>query len=124
MTKESKRAAALRLLAQTGMWRSNYEPPLLRLLWRLGFNLPPPHLAKFWSNALFTGVNFATAWGALMWFLRWSHEGVALGSLAVSAVCAGVFFGLAMASYYLYGRRKYKLPLWQDLEPCSAADKR
>ncbi|MHC8826483.1 DUF6404 family protein (plasmid) [Escherichia coli] len=23
------------------MWRSNYAPPLLRILWRLGIRLPP-----------------------------------------------------------------------------------
>ena len=40
MSARTKREAALKLLASTGMWRSSYVPPLLRLLWRLGLDVP------------------------------------------------------------------------------------
>lgn len=64
-----KRDAALTLLAKTGMWRSNYEPPILRLMWRAGVDVPPPHFAQFWQNAVVTGGFYAIAWGLLMYFL-------------------------------------------------------
>lgn len=41
---------------------------------------------------------------------------VSFGCLAEAAVSAGILFGLAMAGYYAYGRKKYNLPRWQDLE--------
>lgn len=118
MNQPSKRAAALALLAQTGIWRSNYEPPLLRLLWRLGFDVPLPHMMSFWKNALSTGSYFSIAWGFLMWV-----QGLGNMKLLIGAGGAGLFFGIGMASYYAYGKRKYKLPSWQDLDEQSSCQK-
>lgn len=116
MATHQRREAALKLLAATGMRRSNYEPPILRLLWRLGFiNVPPPHFAPFWACALLSGVYFCFIWGVLMWFLTWSRQGMSgSGALAASAF-AGFLFGLSMAGYYAYSRRKHGLPPWQEL---------
>lgn len=36
MTFEQKKARAIALMDSKKMWRSNYAPPLLRILWRLG----------------------------------------------------------------------------------------
>ena len=112
----SKRETALKLLAATGIWRSNYAPPITRLMWRFGFNVPPPHFARFGSVALIAGVYFAVAWGLLMWLVTWSQQQQSMYISVVSACAAGLFFGLAMAGYYAYGRRKYKLPSWDSLE--------
>ncbi|EED3899748.1 hypothetical protein GL65_24960 [Salmonella enterica subsp. enterica serovar Typhimurium] len=38
---EQKKARAIALMDSKKMWRSNYAPPLLRILWRLGIRLPP-----------------------------------------------------------------------------------
>jgi len=119
MNTQSKREAALKVLASTGMWRSSYAPPLLRLLWRLGFDVPPPHFGTFWSNALSMGAFFAVAWGLLMWFLFWSHQGMPPVIAFASAGAAGVMFGFAMAGYYAYGNRKHNLPSWRDFNPQS-----
>jgi uncharacterized membrane-anchored protein len=99
------------------MWRSNYEPPLLRLLWRLGLNVPPPHFAGFVATALFSGGFFALLWGVIMWFLTWSRSGMSPTGAVTTAVFGGVLFGLMMASYYYWGRRKHRLPEWKDLLP-------
>ncbi len=37
------------------MWRSNYAPPLLRILWRLGIRLPPLPFMPFWQVTLLMG---------------------------------------------------------------------
>lgn len=111
----SKRETALKLLAANGVWRSNSAPPVARLMWRLGFNVPPPHFARFASVALFYGGFFALAWGFFMWLFFWSHQGYAL-LIAVSTAClAGAFFGLGMAGYYKYCRNKFNLPNWHSL---------
>ncbi len=114
MSVNPKREAALKLLESTGMWRSNYAPPILRLLWSLGLNLPPPHFANFFANTVFTGTFFAVSWGLLMWVLVWSRRAMPLSTALLASACAGLFFGLVMSGYYAHGRRKYKLPSWAE----------
>ena len=115
MKTSEKRDAALKLLASTGIWRSNYAPPLLRLLWRLGFDVPPPHFGTFWGNALSNGTFFGIGWGVLMWLFGLYDPEMSLGLKFRVASGAGLIFGLAMASYYAYGKRKHNLPSWKEL---------
>jgi Family of unknown function (DUF6404) len=103
---------ALEKLATTGIWRSNYAPPVYRLLWRAGVKVPPPHFAGFARNFLLNGVWFCVAWGLIMWFSTWSRSGVSGLHALVSSVIAGAVFGLAMAFYYRHGARKYQLLQW------------
>jgi hypothetical protein len=112
---EQKLAAALRLLASTGMWRSEYAPPLHRLLWKLGAKTPPPHFLSFMVNFISAGVWFCVFCGLAMWLTGSSHHG--LSRLAAAALFAGVFFGVCMAAYYRYGARKHRIPLWRDFHP-------
>ena len=116
MTKTNpKREAALALLAATGMRRSNYEPPSLKLLWKLGIDAPPPHMASFMANALFSGTYFGVCWGLVMWFGFWSGQGRSIESALLATLAAAVPFGLFMGVYYRHGRRIHGLPLWKDL---------
>jgi hypothetical protein len=116
MTFESRRIKALALLESTGMWRSNYEPPALRALWKCGVNVPPPHFVPFWKIVLVAAIWFGGAWGAFMWFTVWSSRGMPPGLALSGAAGAGILFGLCMALYYAYGRRKHRLPLWSSLD--------
>jgi len=112
---ETRKAKALELLRGTGMWESNYLPPAVRLLWSLGVKVPPPHFASFWMSGAVTGFFFGIVWGALMWFTQWEHAGMGLAQAGWSAAAAGLFFGLSMAGYYAWGRRKHALPAWEQL---------
>src|SRR2546423_703694 len=114
---EQKLAAALALLASTGIWRSNYAPPLVRFLWRLGVRVPPPHFVGFSAHFVFTGSFFGITWGLLMWFALWSRSGMSPGIAVGMAMLAGLFFGLCMAGYYRHGARKHGIPLWRDFRP-------
>ena len=117
MALNPKRSAALNLLARTGIWRSSYAPPFVRLLWWLGVDAPPPHLASFRSNALHSGIYFSVFYGLSMWLMVWSREGMSFTGAVGFAVCTGVFYGLSMAAYYDYSRRKHGLPLWDQWQP-------
>jgi hypothetical protein len=112
---EATRETALRLLRATGITESNYHPPLLRLLWRLGFQVRPPHFASFGATAVFAGSFFAIGWGTLMWLLVWHSAGMSPMAALGSSAIAGVFFGLVMSAYYAYGRKKHRLPDWDSL---------
>jgi hypothetical protein len=116
---EEKLSAALGLLASTGMWHSNYAPPVYRLLWRLGAKTPPPHFRSFSANFVSAGVRFGVVWGLLMWVTVWSHRSPY--AVLAAALFAGVFFGLGMAAYYRYGARKHRIPLWRDFHPANDA---
>ncbi|WP_440029964.1 DUF6404 family protein [Chromobacterium amazonense] len=112
-----KREQALRILAQTGISPSNYAPPLFRLLWRLGSNVPPPHLLPFWQATLVLGALFGPAWTALIFVFNHMLALPVPGILALLALALlmGCLFGLSMAAYYAYGRRKHHLPTWDSL---------
>jgi len=111
---EQKLTAAFGLLASTGMWRSNYAPPLHRLLWKLGAKTPPPHFQGFTANFVSAGVWFGVVWGLSMWFTWWRSHGMSIERAFTGSIFAGVLFGLGMAAYYRYGARKHRIPLWRD----------
>ncbi|WP_430387835.1 DUF6404 family protein [Dyella sp. 20L07] len=112
-----KRRKALQMLAATGIHQANYAPPATRLMWRLGINVPPPHFARFTSTALGFGVYFALAWGLLMKFGFDLFDHLSLLGCVMAAGAAGLFFGVFMAGYYAWGRRKHGLPTWDALDP-------
>ncbi len=116
MMTSTRREAALQLLEATGMRKSSYAPPGVLLLWRLGIDCPPPHFARFWSVLVLSGVYFGIFWGLLMWLFSTASKSLLFGSLPLAACFAGGFFGLGMAIYYAYGRKKYQLPLWEDVQ--------
>jgi hypothetical protein len=124
MTFEEKREAALKLLESTDIWRSNYAPPLLRLLWKFGVKVPPPHFVGFAANFVCGGLFFGVAWGLLMWALLWWRQSTPLGMVVGAATLAGLLFGLGMASYYRHGARRNKIPLWKEFQPTSHAPSR
>ncbi len=119
MTSNARREEALKLLAATGLNRLNYAPPVIRTLWRMGFDIPPPHFASFFYSAALSGTSFAVVWGLLMWLMLSLSHGVSIPVLICLAAFAGLFFGVAMAGYYAIGRRKYHLPKWEALRPAS-----
>ncbi len=114
MTTTTRRDAALALMANTGILKSNYYPPIVRLLWRLGFAMPLPHFVSFGRVALVSGVFFGAAWAVMMTLVVAPVPLSPMHSL-LAALGGGAFFGLSMALYYAHGRRKHKLPLWRDL---------
>lgn len=46
---EERKQKALAIMASRKMWKSNYAPPLIRLLWWLGVKIPLLPFASFWQ---------------------------------------------------------------------------
>jgi hypothetical protein len=120
MTFQERLALALDLLEASGMRRSNYAPPLYRLLWRLGVPLKPAPFASFLVNFTIFGILFGVMYGLAMWFLLWRNQGMSTVSALISAIFAGIVFGAVMAGYWVYKARRLKLPPWDELRPQSA----
>lgn len=111
-----KRERALKLLEASGIWKVNYAPPGLMLLWRLGLDCPPPHLASFWSVFLVCSLYIGFSFGLIL-AIGSAISGVQSNWVAYrTAAEAGFYFGFVMAAYYWAGRRSYRLPLWKDLD--------
>lgn len=66
MTFEERLTAAHQELASKGVWHANYNPPLCRLLRRLGCPVKPPHYQGWLSNTLWFGVSAGLIWGLLL----------------------------------------------------------
>ena len=112
-----KRRAALNRLAATGMWRSTYSPPMVRLLWLFGVDAPPPHFGTFGYNAVLSGASFAIGFSLAIRLIEGSRPGKSLWALILEVVLASIFFGWYMARFYADGRRKYGLPSWSEFHP-------
>ncbi|EOZ1776026.1 DUF6404 family protein [Escherichia coli] len=97
MTFEQKKARAIALMDSKKMWRSNYAPPLLRILWRLGIRLPPLPFMPFWLVTLLMGSLWGISWGCAMWFIYWGPSGMVAGEAIIISITGGFLFGLCMA---------------------------
>ncbi|WP_181302935.1 DUF6404 family protein [Rhodanobacter sp. PCA2] len=117
---------ARRLLDAKGISPSDSAPPLFRLLWRFGAEVPPPHFRSFAGNALLMGGFFGVTWSIAMQALRlagWLPQRHVLstsqniGLFAVMLLASGSLFGLAMAWHYHRGARRNAIPAWSDFHP-------
>jgi len=121
MQRNAKLAVALEILAKTRIRRGNYAPPLFRLLWRLGFNVPPPHFIQFGKIAFAQGFYMALFLGLWLRFVSkqgiFGLSGLSPVGLIGGATLGGIILGLLMAGYYSHSRKKYHLPEWENLEP-------
>ncbi|WP_287147683.1 DUF6404 family protein [Aeromonas sp.] len=115
MTFEERLAAAHQELASKGVWHANYNPPLFRLLRRLGCPVKPPHYQGWLTNVLGFGISIGLFWGLLMWFFSWQPMGMdPLFSLRQTALFAGLF-GIFMASWLWLRRKQLVLTPWEQL---------
>jgi len=113
MTPAHERAFAL--LSGTGILRSSYAPPLSRLLWRLGLDIPPPHFAPFALNAAIFGLAFAIIWAVIFWLLSLAQVAT-VDSLFLRSAIAGLLFGVGLSAQIAYSRHKHNLPTWAELQ--------
>ena len=107
--------AAFALLDRTGISKINYAPFIVRMLWKFNVNIPPPHFMTFTGSAALTGTAFGIALGFLILLLAIATGHYKLELLFWTPIGAGVGFGVSMAAYYAYGRRRHKLPDWSSL---------
>ncbi|MDO1890623.1 DUF6404 family protein, partial [Escherichia coli] len=93
MTFEQKKARAIALMDSKKMWRSNYAPPLLRILWRLGIRLPPLPFMPIWQGTVLTGGLWGIFWGCAMGFIYWGPSGMGGGGGLILRSTGGVLSG-------------------------------
>jgi hypothetical protein len=115
MTHRQKVDHLIAELGQQGVSRYKAAPPLFRLLWALGLEVPPPLFLGFLPLTVLFGAPFGVLWGVGMWF--WVWQGLGLAGLVVGlpgAVLAGLLFGLVMAWIHRRYAVRFGLPSWED----------
>jgi hypothetical protein len=116
MNFEEKCNFEIKELEAAKIWKSNHNPPIFKLVRKLGFKVPFPHYNSFLNNALSNGIFFGVIWGASMYFISWNQGNLPIVIMLASALFAGAFFGLAMASYFRYSFKKHKLTPWHEMK--------
>lgn len=101
-------------LARQGIGSWTLAPPLYRMLWKFGVQIPPPHFSSFTFLFLFQGSFFGIFCGLFMELMYWAWIRLPLWASAFAAISAGVLFGLYTAAYYRWQARRHHLPLWRD----------
>jgi membrane associated rhomboid family serine protease len=115
MNFRERRDRAIALLHRKGIPLHLSEPMYLRLFRRTGLEIRPLHFESFWRTTLIGAAWFAPWWGVVMWFFRWRDVGLDPGHAVVASAICGLCFGLVMACFYAYSRRKHHLPAWESL---------
>ncbi|OVF85786.1 hypothetical protein B5L83_07825 [Klebsiella pneumoniae] len=88
---------------------------MIRLLWRLGINIPPLPFAPFWQVFGVMAGSFSVGYGLWMYWMVWRAQGMPPLFACKISLIAGVLFGLTMALFHLWRRKVNKLPDWKDL---------
>ena len=98
-----------------GIIRFSFIPPLVKILWKFGFELPPPQYCKFWSNYIRYLV--ITAFAFLVSYLGFtilSDEWNGQSSLSI-AVFVSFSSSLLMAGYHKFEVSGKALSNWESL---------
>ena len=93
---------------QQGVGGWTAAPPLVRLLWRLKLDVPPPLYWSFAANALTLGLML----GLLFWLFTFLIRDGGWGRGLITTSIAAVFFGWGMASYTRKLARRLRLSPW------------
>ena len=122
MTHQQKVDRLITELSQQGVGSYTVAPPLFRLLWALGLEVPPPLFLGLLPNTVVMGttfgVLFGVPWGVVMWLWEWQGQlpaGFAVLLSVLAGLLAGVVFGLVMAVLIRRQAARLELPpSWED----------
>lgn len=114
MTHQQKVCYLLEEMAQRGVSPHRVAPPLYRLLWLLGLEVPPPHFLCFQYKALLSGGIVAVAIFLGLFLFGWEGQMLTrpIADSCLIALCLGTVIGSSFAAYYQWAARRLQLPAW------------
>jgi hypothetical protein len=104
-------------LEATGVSQYTIVPPVFRLFWAIGIEIPPPLFMGFLPLAFLLGLMWGTAMCIIMSLILGRYA-------ALPFAIGGIPFGLFTAAYFRWKANSLKLPEWKDygLEPARLTD--
>ena len=99
-----------------GVMPTMSAPLEFRLLWALGFEVPPPHFLSFTTIVVVVSTYFVVIFGffSVMWNLLWRDLTVPGVSDLILLASVGLAGGLLMAWMLRRQSAKLRLPRWED----------
>lgn len=110
---EDKIKRWLEFASAKGLPNAIARPPIDRILSAVGMHLPPLVFWKFPAVAALLGLQFGVFWGVFMYLTVWGDRPVL--NTAIASVSVGLAFGISMATFLSWQRRKWNLPSWESL---------
>jgi hypothetical protein len=108
MTHGEKVAHLLSELKAKNVAQFTIAPPMFRLLWALGIEIPPPFFIHFFPLMFLGAVVGGSVTAVSMW-LTMRH-----GAALVPCTVLGVLSGLITAACYRWKAASLKLPDWKN----------
>lgn len=108
---ESKVALAHAEAQSKGIWESNYNPPIYRLIRWIGIQTAPPYYQSFYFNFILSFCYFTP----LMWLFSYFINDLSLSESGIGAVVTGVAFALLISVVYRIRQSQLKLTKWENL---------
>ncbi|MEM8833441.1 MAG: DUF6404 family protein, partial [Pseudomonadota bacterium] len=84
-------------LAKKGFSKSKIknlcDPPILRLFWKLGWEVPPAAFLPIIIYFLFLSIFFGFFYGWIMWLMIWENNGMPASRAVTASLVAGFLYG-------------------------------
>jgi len=116
MDNNIKRTAAINILVEKGIWPVNYVPLGLRMLWRIGINVPPPIFASFWWTFIWQGALASLIYSLVTWILPLLHQDKTIEGFAIRVGVFWLIVGIFAAFSNRRLRQKHNLPSWSEIK--------
>ena len=113
MTSHNEKIRKWREFAERMGWKGiKYPAPHEWLIMKLtGVECPPTLFWPPWLIGMMSGIFWGVFWGLFMHFTVGQYE--VLSRIAIPSIIGGICFGLAMALFHLYRKRKVGLTTWK-----------
>jgi hypothetical protein len=114
-TYDIKYQSAIDELISAGKSSMAANPPIMRLMRKMGLKPRPVYYLGFWKTFFLFGIMFSFIWGCFMYFFFWQNTSTQLGVYFIASLFAGMLFGLLMSAYCQREKKRCKLSDWDSL---------
>ena len=102
-------------LTAKGIGQYTIAPPMFRMFWKLGIEIPPPFFIPFLPLALLFGLPFGAAMAIFFWLSDlWLSRGWSEEVFFVILIGSGAAFGLTLSAYCRLQASRLRLNRWNN----------
>jgi len=115
MTHQEKVGHFIEKMKSLGVGTSRTSPLFFRLLWKLGFQIPPPLFINYKTRGLIIGIFSGIGFELLHLVpLFGTPRQFSIYTFIIEGLIFGSLLGYSMAMWHKHQNEKYDLPDWKD----------